>query len=157
MYLFILCIWGHCCCLQTHQKRASDPTRWLWATMLLLEFELGTSETTISALSAWTFSPALSNSFLGNARSHEEWQELFESPLWASLDAQQNVTRHLLMNDPGEKWESQLTDIKKAHGSESKQMSLKGILVLQFMVCATSDMSVSGPGTHRLPWYTMHV
>jgi hypothetical protein len=25
IYLFILCIWAHCDCLQTHQKRASDP------------------------------------------------------------------------------------------------------------------------------------
>jgi hypothetical protein len=24
-YLFILCTWVHCSCLQTHQKRALDP------------------------------------------------------------------------------------------------------------------------------------
>ncbi|EDL33388.1 mCG1045525, partial [Mus musculus] len=25
IYLFIYCIQVHCCCLQTHQKRVSDP------------------------------------------------------------------------------------------------------------------------------------
>jgi hypothetical protein len=25
IYLSILCLWAHCSCLQTHQKRASDP------------------------------------------------------------------------------------------------------------------------------------
>jgi hypothetical protein len=33
-------MWVHCRCVQTHQKRASDPHyRWLWATMWLLRIE----------------------------------------------------------------------------------------------------------------------
>ena len=57
--VFILCIWVHCSCLQTHQKRASDPHyRWLWATMWLLGIELRTSGRATGALNHWAISPA---------------------------------------------------------------------------------------------------
>ena len=46
--LFILCIWVHCSC-----------TRWLWAVMWLLGFELRTFRRSISALNRWSISPAL--------------------------------------------------------------------------------------------------
>ena len=114
-------MWVHSCCLQTYQKGASNHIRWLWATMWLLGFELRTTGRTVSALRCWAISPALSNTFSYNARSHEEWQELFESQIWASLDAQQNVARHLMMNIPEEKWESQLPEARKAHGTESNR------------------------------------
>jgi hypothetical protein len=59
-YLFISCTWVHCCCLQTHQKRASEPHyRWLWATMWLLGTELRTSERAVRAPDHWAISPAL--------------------------------------------------------------------------------------------------
>ena len=121
IHFFILCMWVHSCCLQTHQKRISHPIRWLWATMWLLGFELRTTGRTVSALRCWAICPALSNTFSYNGSSHEEWQDLFESQIWASLDAQQNVARHLMMNIPGEKWESQLPEARKAHGTESNR------------------------------------
>ena len=59
----ILCIWIHCRCLQTHQKRAWDPHyRWLWDTMWLLGFELRTIGRTVSAPNHWAISPALRGS-----------------------------------------------------------------------------------------------
>jgi hypothetical protein len=49
--LFISCMWVHCRCLQTYQKRALDPHyRWLLATMWLLGIELSTSGRAVSAL-----------------------------------------------------------------------------------------------------------
>jgi hypothetical protein len=42
--IFILCIGVHHSCLETHQKRASDPTMWL------LRIELRTSGRAASAL-----------------------------------------------------------------------------------------------------------
>ena len=50
--------WVHCSSLQTHQKRASDLIRWLWATMWLLGFKLRSSERALGALNHWTISPA---------------------------------------------------------------------------------------------------
>jgi len=62
--LFILFIWVHCTCFQTHQKRASDLIyRWLWITMWLLGFELRTSGRSVSALNQWAISPALAITF----------------------------------------------------------------------------------------------
>jgi hypothetical protein len=59
IYLFISCMWVHCCYLQTHQKRALDPHyRWLWATMWLLGIELRTSGRAVSVLNHWAISPA---------------------------------------------------------------------------------------------------
>ena len=57
--LFILYMWLHCRCLQTHQKRASDPHyRWLWATIWLLGIELRTFGRTVRALHCWAISSA---------------------------------------------------------------------------------------------------
>jgi hypothetical protein len=52
IYSFILCIWVHCGCLQTHLKRSSTGFhyRWLWATMWLLGIELRTCGKVVSAL-----------------------------------------------------------------------------------------------------------
>ena len=47
-------MWVHCCCLQTHPKRAFDPHYiWLWATIWLLGIELRTSGRAVSALNCW--------------------------------------------------------------------------------------------------------
>jgi len=57
LFLYMLV---HCCCLQAHQKRASDPIyRWLWATTGLFGTELRTSERAVSALNCWAISPAI--------------------------------------------------------------------------------------------------
>ena len=57
---FISCMWVHCCCLQTHQKRVLNPHyRWLWATMWLLRIKLRTSGRAVSALNRWAISLAL--------------------------------------------------------------------------------------------------
>ena len=50
--LFYICV---CSCLQTQQKRISDP---ITATMWLLGFELRTSGRVVSALNCWAISPA---------------------------------------------------------------------------------------------------
>ena len=56
---FIYFMGVHCHCLQTPQKRASDPIyRWLWATMWMLGFELRTSGRALSALNRWAISLA---------------------------------------------------------------------------------------------------
>jgi hypothetical protein len=58
-YLFILCIWEHCSCLQTHQKRASDPiTDGCEPPCGCLGIELRTSGRAVSTLNCWAISPA---------------------------------------------------------------------------------------------------
>jgi hypothetical protein len=65
MYSFILLIWVHCSCLQTHQKRASDLiTDGWWATMWLLGIELRTSGRAVGVLNHWAISPAWDLVFL---------------------------------------------------------------------------------------------
>ena len=65
LLLIILCIWIHCSCRQTHQKRHQILLhRWLWATMWLLGIELRTSWRAVSVLNLWAISPALSSNFL---------------------------------------------------------------------------------------------
>ena len=52
-------MWVQWCCLQTHQKRASDPHyRWLWAIMWFLGIELRIYGRAVSALNCWAISPA---------------------------------------------------------------------------------------------------
>jgi hypothetical protein len=59
IYLFISCMCVYCRCLQTHQKKASDPHyRWLWVTMWLMGIELRTSGRAVSLLNCWVISPA---------------------------------------------------------------------------------------------------
>ena len=68
-------MWVHCFCLQTHQKRASDPiSDWLWAIMWLLGFELRTSGRADSALNRWAISPAHNLSF-------KQWDLKLKFPL----------------------------------------------------------------------------
>ena len=56
---FISCLWLHCSCLQTHQKRGiRSHYRWLWATMWLLGLELRTFGRAVSALNRWAISLA---------------------------------------------------------------------------------------------------
>jgi hypothetical protein len=58
IYLFILCLWAHCSCLQTPEEGIRSHYRWLWATMWLLGIELRTSGRAVSALNHWVISPA---------------------------------------------------------------------------------------------------
>ena len=45
LHMFIPCMWVHCRCLQTHQKRVLDPHyRWLWATCGCWELNSGPLE-----------------------------------------------------------------------------------------------------------------
>ena len=61
---FISCMWIHCHCLQTHQKRTSDTHyRGLWATKWLLGIEFRTSGRAVSAFKHWAISPAPPLSF----------------------------------------------------------------------------------------------
>ena len=58
IFVCLFCyLWIYCECLQTHQKRASDPiTDGLWATLWVLGIELGTSGREVSALEHWVIS-----------------------------------------------------------------------------------------------------
>jgi hypothetical protein len=57
---FCFLIWLHCSCLQTHQKKASDPITYGCEppTLWLLGIELRTSRRAVSALNPWATSPA---------------------------------------------------------------------------------------------------
>jgi len=59
IYLFILCTWVHCSCLQTHQKRASDPiTDSREPPCRCWELNLGPLERIVSVLNCWAIFPA---------------------------------------------------------------------------------------------------
>jgi hypothetical protein len=53
IYLFILCLWVHCSCLQTHQKRPLDPFQMVVTIMWLLGIEPRTSGRAVSVLNCY--------------------------------------------------------------------------------------------------------